>query len=509
LACWSTLHAYEERLFDFIVSVSARDRALTSAGIAATEPTFSSLDDLLREICETTGFTEYDAIEDKSERLKAVKIDILSQFRGLLFVDNLETVDDARILEFLEDLPIPTRAIVTSRKAKIRTANFPVEIGPFNKDEAIKFLDEVSRSVGRGFFAEMTSSEKQLVVNACDRIPLVIEWLIGRSRDQERALKLASGLEAHGKHGDELLEFSFRHIYEEMTTPQKAVLESISLINQPLPIEAVAVASGLPIHSAADVLEELKDYSLVERVFDSNYRDLVYSLLPVTSTFVYREVKKHSGLEVEIRKRLSGWYNAYDIGDVNQRELVQKVRRGERQPELTLLQIARNYLHQDDLDNAEAYFKQALDRNPRNWQTHRELAEFYRHQRKETASALRHYRSATEFAPKQGPDRAKLFREFGMVLRSSGLPSALREAAEKLEIALKESPADPLCRHALGDCLVKMNHYDVALGVLLPLENSANRETRYKTYPLLESCYRATNRILELQVLRDKMSKDK
>ena len=40
--------------------------------------------------------------------------DILSQFKGLLLVDNLETVDDPLLVSFLESLPLPTRAIVTS-----------------------------------------------------------------------------------------------------------------------------------------------------------------------------------------------------------------------------------------------------------------------------------------------------------------------------------------------------------------------------------------------------------
>jgi Schlafen, AlbA_2 len=116
LACWTTLTAFEGKGFDFIVSVSAKDRALTSAGIVATSPNLSSLKGLLREICETTGFGEFAEIDSEEEQLTKVRDDILSQFRGLLFVDNLETVDDPRIVAFLEDLPIPTKVLVTSRE---------------------------------------------------------------------------------------------------------------------------------------------------------------------------------------------------------------------------------------------------------------------------------------------------------------------------------------------------------------------------------------------------------
>lgn len=493
LACWMTLQAYERKWFDFIVSVSARDRAFTGEGIVAAVPTLSSLDDLLHQICETTGLTEYDSVPKFEERLQRVRDEILAQFRGLLFVANLETVDDPRLLQFLEDLPIPTKLIVTSRKAKVRVANYPVEVGPFDEDEAVDFLVETSRAVGKDYIAEMTPAEKKILANGCDRIPLVIEWLVGRAKNAERVLALAQSLAKEGRHGEELLEFSFRRIYEEMSQEQQGVLRILAITNRPLPIEAVAVGSSLPIHQAADVIEELKDYSLVERVYDTNYKDLVYSLLPVTSAFVYRDMSKQAGIEITIRKRLNDWYQAKDVADPTQRDLVQKVRRGERNPELALLEVARNFLEQDDFDNAETYFRQALDRNPRSWQCHRELAEFYRHQRGEVMQCLRHYEQAAQFCPPRGPERALLYREWGIVLKGSGMPSAFRDGAERLAVALKETPTDVLCRHALGDCYVRMGAYDRAIEVLKPLEDHTWKTTRDKTRPLLEQGYRTNS----------------
>ncbi len=506
LACWMTLQAYERKWFDFIVSVSARDRAFTGEGIVAAVPTLSSLDDLLHQICETTGLTEYDSIPKFEERLQRVREEILAQFRGLLFVDNLETIDDPRLLQFLEDLPIPTKVLLTSRKAKVRVANYPVEIGPFDEDEAVAFLEETSRAVGKDYIAEMTPAEIKILANGCDRIPLVIEWLVGRAKNAERVLAVAQSLAKEGRHGEELLEFSFRRIYEEMSQEQHAVLGVLAITNRPLPIEAVAVGSNLPIHQAADVIEELKDYSLVERVYDTNYRDLVYSLLPVTSAFIYRDMTKQAGIEFDIRKRLNNWYQAKDIADPTQRDLVQKVRRGERNPELALLEVAKNFLKQGDFDNSEVFFKQALERNPRSWQCHRELAEFYRHQRGEVAQCLRHYEQAGQFCPPRGPDRALVYREWGVVLTDSGMPTAFRDASERLAVALKETPMDVLCRHALGDCFVRMGAYGRAIEVLKPLEDHTWKTTRDKTRPLLEQCYKATGQILELAILRTKMA---
>lgn len=151
-----------------------------------------------------------------------------------------------------------------------------------------------------------------------------------------------------------------------------------------------------------------------------NYRDIAYSLLPVTNTFVYREVARSTGYESTVRKRFNDWYQAKEIVDPAQRALVQKVRRGERSPELALTEVARNAAKTGDLGTAEQYYLLALERNHNNWQIQREFAEFYRHKKREFSSAIQHYKQACEHAPKHGPDRAKVFREYGMVLRDSG-----------------------------------------------------------------------------------------
>lgn len=366
LASWATLEAYEKKHFDFIVSLTAKDRALTSTGIVPVAPTLSSLSDLLREICDVTGFAEIMQVPDQAEQMAAIKKDVLSQFRGLLFVDNLETVDDPLLISFLESIPLPTRAIVTSRKTRVRVAAQPIAVGPFEEAEAVGFLTHAARIRRKDFIAEMSGAEKARIADSCDRIPLVIEWFVGRSKSSEKALFDAETLATESRHGEELLEFSFRRVYGELADKQQSILKVLSLIGAQLPVEAIAAGSGLPVHDVADELEELRDYSLVEGQYDLNYRDLVYTLLPVTNSFIYREVTKIPGYEPSVRKRLNDWYQAKEVVDPAQRALVQKVRRGERNPELALAEVAKNSLATGDLDTAEQFYKLAIERNHTN-----------------------------------------------------------------------------------------------------------------------------------------------
>src|SRR5262245_6607063 len=100
LASWGVLEAYTAGMFEYIVSVSAKDRELAASGIQPIAPSLTSFDSLLDEILEVTGFSEYKSAYE-NDKVKHVR-EIITGERCLLFVDNLETVDDTRILEFLE-----------------------------------------------------------------------------------------------------------------------------------------------------------------------------------------------------------------------------------------------------------------------------------------------------------------------------------------------------------------------------------------------------------------------
>ncbi len=95
-----------------------------------------------------------------------------------------------------------------------------------------------------------------------------------------------------------------------------------------------------------------------------------------------------------------------------------------------------------------------------------------------------------------------------MVLRDSGEPAAYRDAADKLTTALEETPHSIICRHALGDCYVKLSAFERAIEILRPLEDHQSKDTRIKTRALLEICYRSMGRTLDLEQLRRKMHDD-
>lgn len=503
LATWATLDVYEAGLFDYVISLSAKDRELTVGGIQRVEAELSSFDSLLDTILDVMGFS--DERKKPVDKKAQVVTDIMKGERVLLYVDNLETVDDDRIFRFLEDLPVGIRVLATSRKAKLRRGVYPIDIGAMTDKEAHLFLEYCCQRKSPEFTVKISPAEFKLILSACAHAPLLIEWFMANAKTPDIAVQRANEMLNSGKLGEELIEFCFRRLHGELQPDARRVLRVISLFVTPMPIEAIAAGSELSLTQADDACQDLLDAALVQQDFSAKHNGTVYFMLPLTQRFAYQVLREDAGAEQAIRRALSRWYEAADIKNPAERQITSEIRKGAREPETILVEYAESMRLDGHYGEAEKFYTQALQRNPKSWKALRGLGEIHRKEGR-TALALKYYEQAALYAPKKGSDRALIYREWGMILRDAGAAESLREAADKFEVALKETPNDFMARHALGNMYVRMHAYDKAATILEPLLNTGNRDTLQKTVPLLRDCYERTRQMLKLAELKSKYS---
>jgi len=126
----------------------------------------------------------------------------------------------------------------------------------------------------------------------------------------------------------------------------------------------------------------------------------------------------------------------------------------------------------------------------------------------ETALALEYYARASKLAPRTGKDRALIFREYGILLRAAATPDAAAPATEALEIALQETPNDPVCIYVPGQVLCRRSMFSKAKPLLEKLASSGDLRGRQSAYPVLKKCSEHTNDVLALSYLRGKARRD-
>ena len=168
LVNWFTYLCYKERSYDAILQLTAKSAKLTPEGIKRVTPSLYSLEGLLDNILAMFG--------EKAERLEQKKnaaYEAISAFRFLLVLDNMETVDDARILNFIQHIPPESKSkvVITSRR---RTGGweFPLYVRELDHDELREFVEVKSRELG--FTLECSPELIEEIRHATGGLPLAV-----------------------------------------------------------------------------------------------------------------------------------------------------------------------------------------------------------------------------------------------------------------------------------------------------------------------------------------------
>ncbi len=99
--------------FEAIIWITAKQTLLTGEGIISRPQSLRTLEDIYNTIAVTLG--REDITRAPNNEQEGLIRQALTQQRTLLIVDNLETVDDERVLGFIRELPDPTKVVVTTR----------------------------------------------------------------------------------------------------------------------------------------------------------------------------------------------------------------------------------------------------------------------------------------------------------------------------------------------------------------------------------------------------------
>ncbi|MFE4538860.1 NB-ARC domain-containing protein [Streptomyces scopuliridis] len=145
----------------------------------------------------------------------------LEHFRVLLILDNLETVLDDRLREFLLDIPLGSKVIVTSRIG-LGIEN-PVALSPLSDDDSTRLLSALARVRDVKALQSLPSASVSNMVRAMKGHPLYIRWFVAGVQAGKRPEELLSGNKL-------LLEFCMSNVYTHLNEEAKSVLRSMQVL---------------------------------------------------------------------------------------------------------------------------------------------------------------------------------------------------------------------------------------------------------------------------------------
>ncbi len=460
LATWLAYKYYyaDEATFEAILHLSAKDLELSvEHGIRRLSPTLFSLEDFLdRVLCL---FQEDEVTQSDLGKQKETVIEILDAYPTLLILDNMETIGDGRIMEFVRSLPprTLTKVLLTSRR---RTAEweYPIQVTEFDEAEVGQFLEAKTAELGLQLPVDQPGFV-QRITEISGGLPLAVQWILGEYRKTKHLNKiLARAMTSDSP----LLEFSFRNSWDALDNPARQALAVLSIFVDPPTAQEWRIALDWPVEKMENAIASLIEATFVSDRTEEKTGKVVYSALPITLTFARNELSKMSGLEVQAKTRYQGYKNRMELAAVETKQDADLLEQFEAKTEtqkraIILCRMAEGQARRLGYDAADQYYRQAVEIEPQSVYT---LVSYglFKAELGNVGEAIELMDRAAQYCTKN--------TGFYVYFNLAGVYDRVRDRANRIRClrkALRYEPKHTIAKHSLGVALSQSGNFNEAL----------------------------------------------
>lgn len=448
--------------FDAIIWLSAKENKLSPFGIEDIEPSFKSFEELLDTIINVLGFgiaiNEIDKTISGKEQTVAMLFEIAQSI--LIIIDNLETVTDERIINFIIDAPEKAKFLITSRKG-LGQVERRYELKQLKEKEAIYLFRQLSKDKQISSLTKLDNEIIKKYVNKVSNYPLAIKWVIGqvaRGRDINKVIDSID--DATG----DISKFCFEQIFGMLNENSKLILFALCCFDEP-PTSSL-LRYVVEIENFDDCVEELILVSLViPEQFKNEQNEIAskFYILPLTKGYIRQQLNHNGLLKEKISLRLAAVENTITATEQAKREYrfsLHNLGASSEEEKISAIftQTAFQKYQAGLYDEAVDNYKKAVNIAPRFSSVYRNWAvmESYENHLFEADQLM--YK-----ASELNPNDPQIWLLWGNIKRKA---NKVVEADEKYKTAYNLTPDNHIILNAYGQTRGRLGDYDTALKLL-------------------------------------------
>lgn len=299
-ACLGESQAVLDPLFEYVVWISAKDRPEQKLW--------------LNEILDTTARVLGDSTltqvpVEYIEQKKAKANQLLHDHRTLLIIDNFETIDDRALESWIQDIPDPSKVLITSRTNPLRDT-CPIDIKGLDTPAALELIRHAAGSLGLETLEAANQEILLPLVQVTGGNPKAIEMALGYIKRGRLSLsEVIEQLQIAGRSVDDVFVYLFIHAWKVMTRNAQNVLLVTPFFAEYASKKALGAATGLTGYHLEHAVGELVELNLLDIKETSVAMRLHYSIHPLTRAFA----SARPGKRPAARQRWSEYY--VDLAD--------------------------------------------------------------------------------------------------------------------------------------------------------------------------------------------------
>lgn len=200
----------ETPLFDAVVWVTSKTTQITVNEIKEIDGAIADSLGVIQEISNQTA-GESSTFDDV--------IDYLSNFRIALFIDNLETILDDNIKNFVGSLPQGSKIIITSRIG-LGAFEYPVKLEGIEENYASQLLRSVAKARGVDALTKIEEKVSRRYVGRMHRNPSYIKWFVS-------CVQTGRAPEIVLQNSDLFLDFCMSNVYDFLSDSAHQLTSSL------------------------------------------------------------------------------------------------------------------------------------------------------------------------------------------------------------------------------------------------------------------------------------------
>lgn len=458
----------ENKFFDAIVWLSAKENKLSDLGIEDIEPSLKSYDELLDTIIDLFGFRSELTSTDTTAKEKLVNSIIELSNKILIAIDNLETITDQRIINFIFDAPLNIKFLITSRKG-IGQLERRHELKELKAKEAVYLFRQLSRDKQLPTLASLPDETIKAYTAKVSYYPLAIKWVIGQvARGKNINTVIAS---IHTTDSD-ISRFCYEQIFSTLSDNCKKILYTLSLLDASPNSSVLEYVVELDEQTFDDTIEDLILVSLViPEQFQNERKEIStrYSLLTLTKGYTRIQLNKNIDLREHLKNKINQVESTISTTERAKKEYKHSLynfgaKSDEEKIATIIAQTAFQKYQAGQYVSAVEEYKRAVKMAPsfapvyRNWA----IMEAYENHLTEAEQLM-------EKAAKLDQTDPQIFLIWGNIYRKS---SKHTEAHKKYLIAHNLAPEDPIILNALGQAKGWLGEFAEANSLLTKALNS-------------------------------------
>lgn len=274
--------------YEAIIWISLKARTLSNGEFVEIKNAIANTEQVIKNLEKQVIFDE--KLTPKENVLK-----FMNNFKTLLVIDNLETINDESINGFIKEVPKESKVLITSRTG-LGELEYRYQIFGMKQDDAIQYYRELSKYYGLNTYKKTENEIKKLIEDILYSNPLSIKWYITGIYNGLREDEIKNNK-------NNLIEFCMSNVYEKLTEISKEILRLFQIENYEMSYGEIAYYIDKDEDSMKKAMNELMATNMV------TLKDSMYQINMMAKDYLQLIQKIDTNFMIEItnkKRKLNG-----------------------------------------------------------------------------------------------------------------------------------------------------------------------------------------------------------